>query len=494
MKTLKYNLYTNRGTFWQRIFGDKEFVKLLLKLFIPAALQSLIAISVNYVDNFSLALLISDPVSANAAKEALGLASPILNFAVLTTIGWLGGVGVMLSQYFGNREVENVRRTITFRTWTAVLLQVPLITVMAAIPDQLISISSNVSSGLSWEYAQIYLFYSSFTFIPFAIAYSLSFSLQETKNTYFSFIAAAVGMATNIILDPIAIILSPDAETAIMFVALSTGLARIVQIGIILFYIWWKKNPYLMFYLNLGITTKQIKAIFKNGIMVFINDTIFSFANMMLMIMLLTYQPQIHDSTTNLMLIIQFTTVIWPGMATASAVLIGSELGAGNTKKAKKNADILMVWGTMMSATLGVILFVLAIFVNPILSPAATEEMNILSRNMQWLMAPILISQGVFSICYYALRSGGSKIVYLIDAAVMILWIIIMSSITFTNVAKDWDPLLYVALLESNQIVRMILGIIAYKKTKWAKTLTKSQVSALENLKEQVGEAFVAGI
>ncbi|MGL4951891.1 MAG: MATE family efflux transporter [Mycoplasma sp.] len=494
MKNFLNSKNTGNESFFSRIFGNKEFIKTLVKLFIPAALQALVAISVNYVDNFSLALLIKDDVSANAAKEALGLAAPAMNFVVLTTIGWLSGIGVMLSQYFGNKEVDNVRSTTSFRIWTAIVLQIPFMLLMTLMPAELITLSSNVSSGKSWEYAQIYLFYSAFTMIPFAIAYSLSFSLQETKNPFISFLSAAIGMATNVILDPIAIIFSPDVETAIMFVALSTGLARIIQIAIIVGYIIYKKNPYLLFYKSLNTPMKQVKVIMKNGIMVFINDTIYSFANMFLMITLLTFRPEIHDATTNLMLIIQFTTVIWPGMATASSVLIGSELGAGDIPQAKKNANILMVWGAGLSLILGMILFILAFFVNPILSPAASDEMNILSRNMQWIMSPILVSQGIFSICYYSLRAGGSKAVYLIDASVMILWIIIMASVTFTNAAAEWDPLLFVLLLESNQILRMVFGIIAYKKTNWAKKLTQNEVNVLDNLKEQVSEAFVAGV
>ncbi|MGL4950867.1 MAG: MATE family efflux transporter [Mycoplasma sp.] len=479
--------------FWKRVFGDKEFIKSLLKLFIPAALQSLIAISVNYVDNFSLASLIQDDVSANAAKEALGLASPVINFVILTTIGWLSGTGVMLSQYFGNQEINNVRTTITFRIWTTMLLQMPFMLLMILLPGQLITVSSNINSGLSWEYAKIYIFYSAFTLIPFAFAYALSFSLQETKHSFFSFIAAAIGMATNVILDPLAIVFSPDTETAIMFVALSTGLARIVQVIILIIYIAYKKNPYLFFFKSWNTKFWQIKEILKNGIMIFLNDSIYSFANMFLMIMLLTYNPQIHDSTTNLMLIIQFTSVIWPGMATASSVLIGSELGAGNKKQAIINADRLMAWGMVLCTFLGIVLFSVATFVNPILSPAASHETNILSRNLQWLMSPILISQGIFSICYYALRAGGSKIVYLIDGCVMILWIILMASITYTHTAKNWNPLLYVFLLESNQIARMILGIIAYKRTEWARTLTKNELNALDNIREQLADGMVTG-
>lgn len=491
---MKHGNIINSQGFLPKIFGNKAFIKQLLKLFVPAALQSLIAVAVLYVDNFALATLIKDPMQANWAKDALGLASPVINVVVMITLGWLGGTGIMISQYYGNRESEKIRNALSFRIMSTLALQIPFILLLSIIPGELITLSSNVSSGTTWEYAKIYLFFTAFTYIPFSIAYTLSFSLQETKRPFFSFLAALGGMATNIILDPIVIIFAPSVEDAIMFVALSTGIARIVQIIIILIYIIVKKDQYLFFFKSWHIAWVDMKKIVSHSFTVLINDTVFAIANMMLIICMLSFNPKIHDATTNLILILQFTTVIWPGMSSASAILIGSELGAGNTENAKKHANQLLSWGFAISFMLGTILFIVATFINPILSPSATPDMNLLSRNLQWVMAPIIISQGIFSITYYAIRSGGSRIVLFIDGAVMIAWSAMMSAITFSGAAEKWDPLLYVLLLESNQIVRMLLGLVAYKYSKWVRILTKSEVSALSDLGEQVPSSFVAGV
>lgn len=70
-------------------------------------------------------------------------------------------------------------------------------------------------------------------------------------------------------------------------------------------------------------------------------------------------------------------------MAAASAVLIGSQLGKGNVVQAKRNADVLFLWGSIIASFLGIILFIVAPFVNPVLSPSASEETNLLSRNLE---------------------------------------------------------------------------------------------------------------
>lgn len=152
----------------------------------------------------------------------------------------------MVSQYYGSKDLEELKKSVAFRAWTVIILQIPFVLIMCLLPGELISISSNAASDtMAWKLGKTYLFYSSFTFFPFALAYALSFSLQETNRTFFSFIAAACGMAINCALDPIAILFSPNVETAVMYVALSTGLARIVQCAIVLCYIFFKRDQYL---------------------------------------------------------------------------------------------------------------------------------------------------------------------------------------------------------------------------------------------------------
>ncbi len=56
-------------SWWTKHFGDKQYVSTLAKVFVPAVLQALISIVVLYVDNFALAILISDKVEATAANS-----------------------------------------------------------------------------------------------------------------------------------------------------------------------------------------------------------------------------------------------------------------------------------------------------------------------------------------------------------------------------------------------------------------------------------------
>ncbi len=464
--------YKFKQTFLSKIFGDKAFVKTLLKIFIPAVLQALISIVVLYVDNFSLAILVKNKSEANSAKNALGLANPTINFAIYLTVGWLSGITVMMSQYFGNHNADMTRKTTMFRMWTMLIVMIPVIAVMAAIPGKLIAISSGINSGLDYELAKTYLWVTAWTFIPYAIALALSFSLQETQRAGISFIAACVGMSTNIVLDPINIILSKTVDQAVALVAMSTGIARVVQTMFIIIYIIVKKDKWCWFFKSWKIQWKDAKQIISKGLPVFINETVFGLCAMILMMCLLSFNTTIHSATTNVVVIIEITNVIWPGMGSASAVLVGSQLGKGDIRQAKENANKMMSWGVSFSTIMVLIILSLSLWLNPILSPDASDEMNQLAMHLEWVMLPIVWSQGIFSVAYYSIRSGGTKMVLLIDCGIMSLWSIIVASLTFTGSLNSMDPLWYMFILEANQIVKMMISLLVYKYYKWAINLT----------------------
>ncbi len=492
---MEYNFNINKiqnphKSWWAKRFGDRQYIKTLMKVFVPAVLQALISIIVLYVDNFALAILVPDKIEATAAKDALGLANPVINFGIYLTIGWISGMTIMMSQYFGNDDSKMTRQTTAYRIWSIIVIITPIVILLTTIPGKLIEISSGINHGLEYDLGIIYLWVSAFTFFPFVIAEALSFSLQETKRAGISFLAAVIGMSTNIILDPIFIIISKDVQTAVALVAMSTGLARIVQTTFVIIYILIKKDKWCWIF-NADawrIHGKDLVKITRKGFPVFINETFFGLFAMILIMCLLNFNTSIHSASTSLVIIIEVTNVIWPGMGTAAAVLVGSELGKGDIRQAKENANTLIAWGILFSTIMLLLIFIASLFVNPILSPGATNELNTLAMHMEWVMLPIIWSQGIFSVAYYSIRSGGTKMVLLIDCGVMALWTIVMGALTFTHTLDNMDPLVFLVCLESNQIAKMFIALFVYKYYHWAINLTHGPKPIREDIESYVYE------
>lgn len=471
----RVELKTNKSNLLSKFFGDKKFVAVMFSLFIPAALQSLLSTSVIYVDNFFIA---SFAHNGTIAKTAIGVATSIINFPTMIVIAVLTGIGVLTSQYFGSKSKNELHQTITIKFLGVLIFVIPIILLLMLIPEEIIEVVSGIDTADPNHHMQTiltkeYLFWSAITFIPMSLAFLFSFSFRETKRPKISLLAAAIAISSNIVMDPLLVMFSESDLVSVRNIALSTFGARCIEVVILMGFIVFNKKEILR-YSNFKIKFNVFINTLKNSWQVIINDILYGFATLFLIICLLRFDPSIHDASTTVSIIIQFTVVIFPGMSSSSSVLIGSELGSNNIEGAKQNSKYLICWSFLISSLFVLILFILSWFINNWLSPNATQESLILTQRMEWIMMPVILSQGMFSIIYYAIRSGGSSFVFFTDGVVMSLWCIIFGALTFTKTLDHLDPLLYFFLLEFNQIAKFILSVIVYKYTDWARNITHS--------------------
>lgn len=477
---MKNQINKGKNVKLEKWFGNKAFIFSMFSLFLPAALQSLITTSVVYVDNFFIAAYAE---AGTIAKTSIGVATSILNFPTMVIIGVLTGIGVMTSQYFGSKNNTNLHQTISIKLIIGLVLTIPIILLLTLIPADIIEISSGIDKSDPNHHLQNiltkeYLFWSALTFIPMTLAMTLSFSFKETKRPKIALLAAFIAIASNIIMDPLLVINTQNDIESVRNIALSTFGARCIEFLVLLIFIFFNKKDILRM-TNWKIRFNIFKNVIKNSWQAILNDALYGFATLFLIICLLRFDTNIHDASTTVALIIQFTVIIFPGMSSSSSVLIGSELGSNNIQQAKNNSRYLIVWGIIICFIFALILFIFSWFINDILSPNASQESLKLTQEMEWIMMPIIISQGIFSILYFAIRAGGSRFVFFTDGLIMSIWCIILGPLTLTNSLKGLNPLLYFFILEFNRIAKMILSFFIYKYTNWAKNITNDDAKKI---------------
>lgn len=500
-KTTILNLENNKENFWQKIFGNKAFIVMMFALFIPSALQQLVTTAVTYVDTFFIAgfapnSFSGDDLSAlspgSIAKTAVGISTSIINFPLMVVLGVTSGIGIVTAQYYGAKEKSELQQTILLKIIIGLLMVLPFIIVMMTIPESIVSLTRNlwVSNVKNYDWfvqkaSKTYLFWSGPSFIFIVLTYSLSYAYREIGKPKFALIAAVISMCANIIMDPLLIVFEKNLDNAIRNIALSTLACRFIEFSVLVLCIYIKKEQYLMIS-KFKIEWKVFKNTMKNSWQAIANDSLYGFATLFLVMCLLVYSSTYHDAFSTVSIIIQFASVIFPGMAASCAVLIGNELGKNNIKQAKKNSFYLIVWGSIITFFFSVVLFILSWFINPILSPKPTsnvfstndlqqwESNQILAQRAEWIMMPIIFSQGLFSILYFAIKSGGSKFIFFTDGFIMSLWCIVFGSLVYTKTIneKNLKPELMFFLIELNQLAKAILSFFFYKWSNWAVNIT----------------------
>ncbi|WP_430883408.1 MATE family efflux transporter [Fusibacter sp. JL216-2] len=85
---------------------DDPFKRALLAVGIPVALQHLIQTALNLIDTIMIGRVSKD------ALAAVGLANQVFFLMILLAFGINSGVSVYIAQFWGKKDVKNIRKTI----------------------------------------------------------------------------------------------------------------------------------------------------------------------------------------------------------------------------------------------------------------------------------------------------------------------------------------------------------------------------------------------
>lgn len=491
---------------FKRVFGDKAFIKASAKLFFPAIIEVIIVTSVNYFDSFFLAMFTPDSLGA-AAKTATVIASQLIFVPTIIFISIASAGGIMAAQYYGKKDYLRFKECINFMLLSSLISNVIFVLIFMLIPLEMVGLMSGAeivdttdpvaikNFQLTNQLAATYLRYQSLTLIPYLFSFIMAVAYRQDNSPLIPMIATILAVITNIILDPILIIYAAkSADEAVAFVAVATVIARSLAAIFLLIITLIKKDKPYYFFNHLKIRKEIIKDIFINGWQIFINEILFAVGTVVLATFFLRYNQSHRDAIATVNLIVQFTTLIWPGTATVVAVLVLAKLGANKIIEAKDNTKKLMNWSIIIGIVLAVILLILSFFVNEILNPPAAnteeailkaKETVIIARYLEWIVGFTILLQAPSAVIYFCVRGGGSKWLLCIDTLTIIIWMIFIGIITNVNVSANLNerihPVLLFFMIESQYIFKLVASILIWKYTKWANNL------ACKNTKKEKG-------
>lgn len=103
---------------------DKDFYKTLVRLSLPAALQSLISLLVLMADNVMVSRFRAE------ALAPVSQANSVSTFVTAALSGLGGGAMVLISQYWGKRDTESVKRVFAVTASVCLLFAAVIVSVI----------------------------------------------------------------------------------------------------------------------------------------------------------------------------------------------------------------------------------------------------------------------------------------------------------------------------------------------------------------------------
>jgi putative MATE family efflux protein len=400
---------------------------------------------------------------------AVGLANQLYFLFNLLLFGIVSGSSILLAQFWGKRDLINLRKVQGIALITSVAGAVIFSLIALLLPEAFMSIYS--SDPVVIDLGSQFLRISALSYIFTSVTFCYSFTSRATGEAKIPLFSSIIAIAINIILNYIFIFGKLGLEPmGVRGSATGTLVARIVEIIVILSLTYRLKLPGASSLKELTSAGRDFTVrMYKTIAPVILNEFLWALGITM-------YTVAYGRIGTNAVAAVNIATVIekismvlFIGMANAGAVIVGNRIGANEEERAYYYSKKLLIAGP----AIGVIMGSLLAFVAPNILSLYKVSQEVTSTSIHLLfsigfLTPLRVFNNILIVG--VLRGGGdTKYTLVVDA--LSVWLVGVP-LAFIGATVIKLPVLTVYLLvATEEVVKFILGLQRFLSKKWINNL-----------------------
>ncbi|MBP3913988.1 MAG: MATE family efflux transporter [Lachnospiraceae bacterium] len=454
---------------------DRKFISRTLTIAIPIMLQNGVTNLVNMLDNIMVGRVGTD------AMTGVAIINQLMFVWILCIFGGLSGIGIFTAQYFGKGDNKGVRDTFRLQVLLSLLLTAAGFIILKMFHPALINLYMHEDGGggniaATMENAVSYLNAIYFGLIPFALAQAYSNTMRSVGETVDPMRASILAVIVNLVGNYVLIYGKFGAPAlGVVGAAIATNISRFVELGylVIRTHLNTKKYPFIVgAYASFSVPGRLVKNCVIKGTPLLINEALWSAGE--------AVQTQIFSrrglsvvSALNISMTIgEVFNVAFIAMGSATAIIIGQELGAfGRTdpERVKRDAWRLTWYSVILCVLSGLLLFVVSgIFPMIYNTSGDIRELAAGFIRINALFMPMYAFENA---AYFTIRSGGKTIItFFFDSCFTWLASIPLSYALVTFTAMP--ILMLLTCVKLIELVKCAIGAFLMQKGIWINDIT----------------------
>jgi putative MATE family efflux protein len=450
---------------------DKIFFSTLYKLWLPITLQQLIFSLLNLVTIAMIGQL------GETAVAAVGLGNQILFLFQLFLFGVGSGTAIYVAQFWGTRDIANIRRVLGICLGMALCGAVVFSFIALVIPDRALAIYSTDPAviALGSEYLRI----TGWGYIAIAISTGYAITLRSTGNVRLpvavSVLALTLGAGLNY-----ALVFGHFGLPAlgVQGSALGVLIARWLECGLLLYIAYStrsvaaaKISEMRSFDLNF------LSRVFKNVIPVMLNEIIWSLGITTYNVIFARMGTETVAAVSIAGTIENLAFVPFIGLANSAAVMIGHRIGAEEEHKALDYTRRLMILVIGCGMLIGAVIWLSTDFFLSFYKIDNTTR--IFARNVLWIMAFALsIKVSNMILIVGILRAGGdTRVSAVIDVST--LWLVGLPAAALGAFVFGLPIYWVYALTILDEVCKVALASWRVISKKWIRNLARQHAQVV---------------
>ena len=457
---------------------DKNFYKMLLFIGLPVAFQSLVSLSVVFLDNVMVGNI---PNNTEVMFSGVTQANAITTLFAFFIKGLSGGAALMISQYWGKKDTEKIKTVFSIIFTIGGALAATVTALIFFFPKGAMSIVTSNTEVI--EAGAQYIKIVCFSYIFYILTETFVTMLRCVEivkiSLYLSIVSFCVNLAGNYLL----IFGNESLKIPAMGVrgaAIATVLARFVEFSIIMIFTFKIQKRILLKIRDLfGHDKLMWLDYIKYGLPIMIGDTQWGLVGLFRAVIIGRLGSDMMSAVGMAEVIMSLAGIFTIGLGSAACVIIGKTVGAAEYDKTRKYSNTLQI----LFASFGVFMCAVLFFAKtPLLSlyeivskgkgGFGPETMS-LARTFISIGAFTLIGTFYHATCFTGINrgAGDGKFVFKVD---MICGWVIVLPLTFLNAIILGSPLPVVFLCTRiDQCFKWIIAFFRLRGDKWIRNVTR---------------------
>ncbi len=446
---------------------DKVFYRSFFAVVVPIAIQGLISAAVGVADTLMLGFVSQ---TALAASSLAGQVQYVLN---MLFFGLNAGITILCAQYWGKNDMKSVEKVMAIGLKVSVVVAGLFFVGAVFFPELLMRIYTDDPGMIAAGCEYLHVVGWSYLFMAITQPYlSAMKTIGQVKASTFINSSALV---INIALNAVFIFgLFGAPKLGIIGVALATVISRVIEL--ILCIIAGERFKELK--LRFGLLFLHSKVLFKDFIRYSLpaigNDVVWGLAFSMYSVIMGHLGEEIVAANSVVSTMKNLASVVGFGVANGTTILLGNTIGAGDMKRADRDAKRLL-WLAFATSLLASVLMLASY-------PVVIRVMDLTPLAVDYLFKMVLIScvyvigpiMNTTWICGVFRAGGDSKFGLFLDLVEM--WLIFVPIGFIAAFVLDLPPMWVYFILSLDEFAKMPVVYHHYRKKGWLRNITKENI------------------
>lgn len=447
------------------MLGDIPFLKKVMTIALPVAMQGMLNTVVNLVDNLMIGSL------GSTAIASVGLANKVFFVFTLLVFGVASGSGVLAAQYWGNQDVKNIRKVVGIGL--VISMAGALLFLIPARLNPRLMMRIFTTSEASIQMGAAYL----------AVA-ALSYPCTAISNTYVAMLRAVNRVKAPVAISCVAILVNIVFNYTLIYgkfgapalgvvgAAIATLIARVVEVILIILAVYLGKTPLACRFKEMfGYTGEFLRQFFRTAAPVICNEFVWGLG---VTIYSMAYGRMGDDAVAAITIattIQDIAVVLFQGLSAATAVILGNEMGAGKLKRAELYARYIFILQLILTIFAALLIVVFRWKIIGLYQPGISDEVA-MSVNRCLLVFALFTPAKMFNYVNVVgvLRSGGDTMMCLFIDTSGVWFIGIPLAFIGGLVLKQPIHIVY-GMVMMEEVYKAAVGFWRYRQKKWLRNL-----------------------